>query len=402
MADLKPRFDWLAEPRLNTILDALCAEGSAKFVGGCVRDGLLGQSPLETASIDIDIATDCTPTEMKALFGRAGIKAVATGESHGTITAVADGLVAECTTLRRDVNTDGRHAEVQFTRDWDEDWRRRDFTINALYADRRGDVWDPVGGMDDLAADRVQFIGSPAERIREDALRILRFFRFSARFAASFDEAGLAAIKQHTDLIDRLSRERIWSELSRTFFAERAGEAMKNAADAGVLQKILPGQPLTDDYARFREAGHVDVAASLAVLWPALDGKTIKARLRAPNDIAARYEAIQKARQAIAANMSAHELLYRFPAGIPYLAAQSAIASGKGVSSGMVDALEKWDAPQLPIRGQDLIDRGVKPGPEVSALLGRFERLWLDAGAPDAPRTVDSLLQTVLRGEAPG
>lgn len=398
MPKLQPRFDWLSDPRLGKILDALGAEGSAKFVGGCVRDSLLGQSPLESDAIDIDIATDRTPDEMRALFGAAGIKAIATGESHGTMTAVVDGLVAECTTLRRDVDTDGRHADVQFTRDWEQDWRRRDFTINALYTDRSGEIWDPAGGLGDLEGGVVEFIGEPSERIKEDALRILRFFRFSARFADTFDAAGLASIKQHTDLLDKLSRERVWSELSRTFSASRSPEAMEEAAKAGVLQKLLPGEPRLEVFKRFRLTEITDLAANLVALWPGLSKSVLRDRLRPSNDVIDTYQSIEAAQEALRSGMSVHELLYRFQERVPYLASQVALACGEDVHTELITELRTSKSPQLPIRGQDIVDRGINPGPEISKALAAFERLWLDAGVPDDLPTVERLLAEALGG----
>ena len=303
MPTLEPRFDWLSEPRLGKVLGVLNDGGEARFVGGCVRDALLGMSPLESDAIDIDIATDRTPDEMKALFDTAGIRWIATGEAHGTLTAIEDGLVTECTTLRADVETDGRHAEVRFTRNWDEDWRRRDFTINALYADHNGTLIDPVGGQKDLAAGLVRFIGDPAERIKEDALRILRFFRFSARFAATFDAVAMEAIRAHTDLLYILSKERIWSELGRTFHARRAPDALKAADAAGVLAHLLPGAPRLDVFAHLHTGQELSAALNVAAIWPGLSADVLKRHLKPSNQFLDDYAAIEDAGRAVSRGM---------------------------------------------------------------------------------------------------
>lgn len=402
MTTLEPDFSWLAEPRLGRIVGALTAEGEARFVGGCVRDSLLGEEPLENDAIDIDIATDRTPDEMKALFDRAGIRWVATGEEYGTITAIEDGLVAECTTLRADEETDGRHAQVRFTRNWDEDWRRRDFTINALYADPDGKIWDPAGGMDDLKARKVRFIGDAAERIHEDALRILRFFRFSARFADAFDTEGLKAIAAHTDLLDILSRERVWAELKRTFRAPKAPESFAQAVRVGALQHVLPGDPRLDVFGRLHQAGEVSPALSLAALWPGLDRATLRQHLKPSNDVLDLYEAIEAARDAVVASMSAHELLYRFGKDAAEQAVALALAEGAGVDPELTRRVREDEPPRLPITGKHVIARGVAPGPKVSAAMKRFEKLWLKAGAPTDDQRTESLLDEALGSEASG
>ncbi|MEM1379278.1 MAG: CCA tRNA nucleotidyltransferase [Pseudomonadota bacterium] len=396
MPKLAPRFDWVSEPRLQLILQALRRDGEARFVGGCVRDALLGESPLENDAIDIDIATDRTPDEMLACFEAAGVRAIPTGAAHGTITAVASGLVAECTTLRADVETDGRHAVVAFSRNWDDDWRRRDFTINALYADDRGNVWDPSNGQSDLANGAVRFIGEAGTRIKEDALRILRFFRFSSRFADTFDEAAKDAIRAHGELIRGLSRERIWSELSRTFAAPRSGEALALAQELGVLSHIIPETARTEIFRVYRQAGQCDVAGSLAALWPGLDAKRLREDFRAPNGVIDLYRDIEKAREALSVNMSAHELLYRYRGGAPYLAAQIAVAEGESVDPSLIEALRGGLPPVLPISGKDVVARGIEPGPKISTVMKNFERLWLDAGVPQDPKAIKRLLDAAL------
>ncbi|NNU15130.1 CCA tRNA nucleotidyltransferase [Parvularcula sp. ZS-1/3] len=390
------RFGWTSDAWLVRILSALTKEGEAAFVGGCVRDSLLGLDPLTNDAIDIDIATDRTPDEMKAIFEGAGLRWIATGEEHGTITVVEDGLVAECTTYRADTETDGRHAQVRFTRDWNEDWRRRDFTINAIYRTATGELRDPAGGLADLDAGVVRFIGEADERIREDALRILRFFRFSARFAVAFDETALAAIEAKTDLLDILSKERIWSELRRTFAAEKAPEALEHAEKHGVLQHLVACGPRTDVFRRLHEAGAADVMVSVAAIWAGLSRDTLKESFKPSNEELGRYAAIEKARDAISAKMQAHELLYRFGRDASRDACALALAEGDAVDPGFVQAVASAPIPVLPYGGKDLIARGHKPGPAIGEALARFERLWLEDGAPTDSQRTEELLAKAL------
>lgn len=400
MTILTPRFDWLHEPRLVRIVAALCSAGEARFVGGCVRDSLLGDSPLDNPAIDIDIATTLTPDEMKPAFAAAGIRAVATGEAHGTVTAVADGLVAECTALRADEVTDGRHATVRFTKDWDEDWRRRDFTINALYADSAGKLWDPAGGLDDLKAGRVRFIGEPEERITEDALRILRFFRFSARFADRFDPEGLAAVTRKAALLDILSRERVWSEVSRTLHARRAPAAFEAAEKAGILAHVLPGTARTDVFRRVHGQGPLSDALGLAALWPGVSEDTLRKRLKPSVSLIAAYLGILAARDAIASRVGPHEVLYRFGRAASLDGARLASAEGTPVPGPVAAALNKDPVPVLPLSGKDIVARGVPPGPEVGAILDAFERCWLDAGAPADLQWAEETLSMLSGGKS--
>jgi poly(A) polymerase len=232
--------DWLTRPATQALCAALQAGGHrVLFVGGCVRNALLGEMVG-----DLDLATDALPEKVVRLVEAAGFKAIPTGIDHGTVTVLAGGLPHEITTFRRDVQTDGRHAVVAYSTDLAQDAARRDFTMNALYADPSGEVIDPLGGLPDLRARRLRFVGEPAQRIREDYLRILRFFRFSATYgdpALGMDAEGLAACAELADGIDGLSRERIGAEMRKLLSARDPAPALASMAASGVLRHVLSG-----------------------------------------------------------------------------------------------------------------------------------------------------------------
>ena len=232
--------DWLAQPGTQALCGALEAAGyRALFVGGCVRNALLGVSVA-----DVDIATDARPETVTRLAEAAGLRVVPTGIEHGTVTVIAGGVPHEVTTFRRDVETDGRRAVVAFADDVTEDAARRDFTMNALYADLRGNVIDPLGGLPDLVARRLRFVGDAHQRIREDYLRILRFFRFHAHYGdpgQGMDADALAASAELAEGVDGLSRERIGSEIRKLLAAPDPAPAVAAMAQAGVLARVLPG-----------------------------------------------------------------------------------------------------------------------------------------------------------------
>jgi poly(A) polymerase len=395
------RFAWLADARLQRILGVLNQEGEARLVGGCVRDALLGADPLTSDAIDIDIATDRTPDEMKAVFAKARMRAVSTGEEHGTLTVIEDGLVAECTTLRADEETDGRHARVRFTRDWDADWCRRDFTINALYLGADGKLFDPAGGLADLEARRVRFIGDPEARITEDALRILRFFRFSARFAERMDEKALAAIAKKTELLGILSKERIWSEFSRLLNAKNAVDALAAADGLGVVRAIVPEPARLDVFSRLPKDVPRSGSLGLAALWPDLGKADLKRAFKPAAETIKGYEEIIGARNAFQNGMAAHELLYRFGWSYALAALRLAAAEGAVIDPAYKATVMRGEVPKLPVSGRDFVARGIAPGPEVGEATRRFERLWLDEGTPTDEDSIGRLTEATLRGETP-
>lgn len=232
--------DWLTHSGTQSLLAGLEAAGfTALFVGGCVRNALLGVPVLDT-----DLATDARPESVSNIARSLGFRSVPTGIDHGTVTILADGRALEVTTFRRDAQTDGRHAVVAFTSEVATDAARRDFTMNAIYADRHGQIIDPLGGLPDLLAARVRFVGDPDQRITEDYLRILRFFRFHAHYgdpAMGIDAEGLAACAAHADQIPTLSRERIGAEMRKLLAAPDPAPSVASMAQAGVLAQVLPG-----------------------------------------------------------------------------------------------------------------------------------------------------------------
>ena len=365
-------------------LDA--AAGTTQVVGGAVRDGLLG-----LAGADIDLATQLPPGEVMARVTAAGLKAVPTGLAHGTVTVVGEGLTAEVTTLRRDIATDGRHAEVAFTDDWQADASRRDFTMNALYARLPdGEISDYFGGQADLTARRVRFIGDPLTRIAEDHLRILRFFRFSARFAAAIDADGLVATRARANDLMALSRERIAGELRGILAVADPVPVLAVMIEAGIWRPVLPeiaAERLPVLARTIAAEGVAGVAPSwqrrLAALLPAETVATVPARLRLSNADRARIAAADGAIVPRAAMLWAD--------GGEAVADRLFIA---GDAVGAAAALA-WPRPRLPVSGRDILARGVAPGREVAARLAAFERAWVAAGFPSDAASVAMLLDGV-------
>ncbi len=372
---------WRGREGVDALVATLGA-GEVRFVGGAVRDALLGLK-----ADDLDLATVHEPGEVLRRLRAAGIRAVPTGLAHGTVTAVLASGPVEVTTLRRDVATDGRHAVVAFTADWRADAARRDFTMNALYADPvSGAVSDYFGGLDDLEARRVRFIGDPLQRIAEDHLRILRFFRFHARFGDAVDREGLdACIGRANDLM-ALSRERIAAELLKLLVARGAVAVAALMLDRGILAPVLPEITGTAALARLAateaEAGQApDPIRRLAALLP---------REPAVADVvAARLKLSKAQRQRLTTAAtdragSPREDAYR--SGREY-AVDRALLAGDAATA---RDLASWPVPPLPLTGGALVARGLRKGPDVAATLKRVEARWIAEGFPDQ-RRVESL-----------
>ncbi len=372
---------------LRAVVSAL--GGNVRLVGGVVRDTLAGQ-----ATKDIDLATPLPPEQVMHLLEKSSIKVIPTGLAHGTVTAVIDGRPFEITTLRKDVSTDGRRATVSFTDDWQEDAARRDFTINALYADpETGEVFDYFGGVADLEAGVVRFIGAPLTRIAEDHLRILRFFRFNARFGkGQADAESLLACRERANDLMALSRERIAMELLALLALPDPAAAVSLMIDNGIFVPVLPEISSASALARLigRESDYVvlpDALRRLAALLPAdpAIAEDVANRLRLSN--AQRKHMITLAQRTSDDADSPKALAYRL--GID--AAIDRLLLG----AGDVSSLRDWTPPKFPLTGGAIVARGVQAGPEVARILQTAERQWVEEGFPDAAR-VDEILDSLI------
>lgn len=368
--------DWINAAPTQSLCRALQGAGhQALFVGGCVRNDLLG-----VAVADIDLTTDATPDRVQALAEAAGFRVVPTGIDHGTVTVIAGGVPHEVTTFRRDVETDGRHAVVAFTTDIAQDAARRDFTMNALYACADGSVIDPLGGLPDLIARRLRFVGLPQTRIREDALRILRFFRFHAHYGDpdhGIDVEGLAACAELADLVDGLSRERIGHEMRKLLVAPDPAPAIAAMASAGILARVLPGAdpgglaPLVHWEAR----RHVSWQRRLLVLGGSLDNL----RLSRVED------ALQTQMRAAIGDMTSPAVLGNRLglSAIDVVLARAALFSAPP-PEGWQDEVRRGANARFPIAAADLPDlSGAALGARLKALRAAWEASNLTAQKDD-------------------
>lgn len=398
---------WLRTDAIGKVFAALAATGGvSRVVGGAVRNTLLG-----LAADDIDIATTATPEAVSNAATAAGLKAIPTGIAHGTVTVVADGSAYEVTTLRRDVATDGRHATVAFTDDWLADASRRDFTINALYCDADGTLFDPLGGAADLDPPRVRFIGEAQERIREDYLRILRFFRFSARFGVGdLDGAGLAACDRERAGFARVSAERVCAELKKLLATDRAAEVCRIMQAHGLLTDMLAVAPSPG---RLQRLMAIEAATQLRpdpirrlaalALHPQAETLRLSERLRLSG---AERERLTKITAGWVEAANAHDdraarrIIYRLrpehyrDALLVGWADGEAAADDEGFRrrNGLASA---WTPPDLPVGGEDVLALGVGGGPRVGRLLAAVESWWIDADF--APGRADCLAELARR-----
>ena len=422
-----PPAEWTSRADLAALLAAL-GPGNARYVGGAVRDTLLG-----IAVKDIDLATPLEPREVMRRLKAYAIQVVPTGIDHGTVTAVLAGGPVEITTLRHDVSTDGRRATVAFASDWQDDAARRDFTINALYADPvTGEIWDYFGGLDDLAARRVRFIGEAHERIREDHLRILRYFRFQARFGSQpADDTSENACSELAATLKGLSRERVGMELTNLLALPDPAPTVARMAELGVLQVVLPEAEVAGLAAlvgqEAKQGAAPDPIRRLAALLPA--------DVALAEQVAARFRlsGAQKKRLALAAGRFLEspplgEVASRsddgggLPADQPPPSGASAPAtSPKGGDSGAARALAyylgltaaidrllltgqtiapltDWTIPTFPLKGGQIVARGIKAGPDVARILHAVEDRWVAEGFPSEER-VAGLLDDELSGQ---
>jgi poly(A) polymerase len=406
---------WMTAPATRSVVRALEAAGGAgcvRFVGGCVRNAVM-KRPVD----DIDVATPLEPEAVTRALRDAGLKAVPTGIEHGTVTAVSAGKPFEITTLRRDVETDGRRAVVAFTSDWAEDAQRRDFRLNALYADPDGRLYDPTaGGLADARAGRIVFVGDAETRIREDALRILRFFRFQAWYGRTEPDAdGLAACARLRDLIRNLSAERVSAELLKLLAAEDPRPAMRLMAASGVLAVVLPEAAGLERFEHLVEIETEmlfteDALLRLAALPP--DDPAVAAavadRLRLSNAQRDRLVAALTAPARFVSWMSPNEarrLVYRMGADafcdrVMLAWAKSASEHPKAAVQwrALLPLARSWTAPRFPLTGEEVMAAGVPKGPLVGEVMREVEAWWADNDFPTDKLALIERLKAVAQG----
>ncbi|HYD72042.1 MAG TPA: CCA tRNA nucleotidyltransferase [Candidatus Binatia bacterium] len=403
---------WLKAKETQALIAALDAAraGGSRFVGGCVRNTVMGHEV-----DDIDIATQLTPDQVTEICTKAGFAAHPTGIEHGTVTVVVNHKPFEVTTLRRDVSTDGRRATVAFTESWEEDAQRRDFRINALYADAQGAIHDPTGGgLDDARAGRVIFIGDAHQRIKEDYLRILRFFRFNAWYARTpIDPQGLHACADLVAGLDQLSVERIWKEVKKLLAAPDARAAWEGMKAIAVRTRALPemaNETRLDALMRLEADlmlpvdSMVRVAASLADQQSA---KVLANRLKLSNEERDRLVAALGDDEKITSFMSLREMrraIYRIGNEAfrdRVMLAWAASGGGKAQQwRALVAHGQMWTPPKLPLTGDEVMAAGVPAGPKVGVVMREVEAWWIDADFPDDKLSVIERLKAVAQGLA--
>jgi poly(A) polymerase len=367
---------WMTTRGVAAVIAALTANGAVvRFVGGCVRDAVIGRA----LGGDIDLATSDPPDTVMGLLEAAGLRALPTGIDHGTVTALAHGQSIEVTTLRRDVETDGRHAKVAFTDDWAADAARRDFTMNALFCDADGAIYDPMGGLEDARAGRLRFVGDPSRRIDEDALRILRFFRFHAHYGrAPADEAALAACRAKANQVSGLSGERVGAEILKLLAAPDPTPAMELMVMSGVAGAVLPQIAGTDGLSRLCRLDDGDPLRRLAILLSG-DAEAVAERLRLSNAERDRLAGMIQPPLEPLEPAAQRRAIYKLGAALFIDLAYLAWAkTGTACFGAMVETAREWRAPALPVGGDDVMALGVNSGPEVGRLLDAVEEWWID------------------------
>ena len=401
--------DWLNRPETRAVFDALLADGAeARAVGGAVRNALMDR-PVK----DVDIATTALPEEVMRLAKKAGLHAIPTGLEHGTVTIAVKHMPVEVTTLRRDIETFGRHARVTFTTDWIEDARRRDFTMNALYCAPDGTVHDPLGGYGDLKARRVRFIGDARERIREDYLRTLRFFRFNAEYAhgLSADAEGVAATVAEKAGLAKLSGERIRAELLLLLAAPGSVSAIRTMRDAGLTEPLIGAPGDVEALERLVAIEHAlgtapDAILRLAALMLAeMSPAQLQERLRlsaAETTKLAQAAVHDRAFDPATSEKEARAFIYRhgaaaFTNGATLAWARSGDGAGDVTRAERLGLPQRWQAPELPVRGSDVLALGIPAGPAVGSMIAAFEAWWIARGYPDDPKQIADKLKELVR-----
>lgn len=401
---------WFKAKETQALMDALEAArpGGSRFVGGCVRNTLMGR-PVD----DIDIATQLTPDRVTEVATQAGFAAHPTGIEHGTVTVVVQRRPFEVTTLRRDISTDGRRATVAFTESWEEDAQRRDFRLNALYADAAGEVHDPTGGgLDDARAGRVIFIGDAHTRLREDYLRILRFFRFNAWYARGpLDPHGIAACADMVAGLDQLSVERIWKEVKKLLAAPDPRAAWEGLTAIEARARCLPemsNEPRLDSLVTMEVDLMLPVDAMTRVAAALEDEEGAKAlarRLKLSNEERDRLVAALGSDVKITSYMSLREMrraIYRLGNEAFRDRVMLAWAGAGGDKAQQWRALvahaQMWKPPKLPLSGDEVMAAGVPAGPKVGLVMREVEEWWIDADFPDDKLSVIERLKAVAQG----
>lgn len=392
MPNSKHALPFIDDAGAQAILSAL-PDGSTRFVGGCIRNALWGE-PVA----DIDLATQIAPETVVTLLKDAKIKTVPTGIAHGTITAVVSGKPYEITTLRRDVETDGRRAVIAYTDDWAEDAQRRDFTVNALYADQSGEVFDPTGeGLADIEARRFRFVGDADQRVREDYLRILRLFRFVAWYGrdAKITKEALTACRENRSGLKTLSAERVWSETKKLLSAPDPVRSVRIMLQQELLDTLLPEASNVDGLSCMvslegREAIKPDPMLRLMAMMgrEPLPAVLMAKRLRMSNKEADRLKAWASDGESLSSDMSERarmQAIYRS-------GKQTILDRARLRAAGATDPLESsrwmvladlalgWTPPAFPLRGADLVKAGVPKGPKLGKALAALEALWVRSG----------------------
>jgi poly(A) polymerase len=369
------RAKWLKAPALQLIFRIVAeAGGEARVAGGAVRNALL-----KIPVADIDIATTLPPERIAEICKAAGLPVHPTGIAHGTVTVISDRQPYEVTTLRRDIATDGRRATVKFTGDWQADAMRRDFTMNAMYCDAKGKIYDFTYGYRDVLRKRIIFVGSPSKRIAEDYLRVLRFFRFHAQFGKGApDKAGLAACIRNRRGLDTLSAERIRQEMFKLLAATGAIPALKAMAKSGILRHLLP---YTENW---RAVSRLPPDPLLRLYALSAEPLALKERWRLSNAEARRLEvlATEAAPTPALRPREQQAILYHLGAqswrDLVYLGwARSKARLDDPAWRRLLRLPERWPIPVMPVTGRDLMANGMKPGPELGAVLQRLEDWWL-------------------------
>ncbi|HIJ38983.1 MAG TPA: CCA tRNA nucleotidyltransferase [Rhodospirillaceae bacterium] len=419
VGQLSPQ-DWLNDPATHCVLRALSAEGAEiRFVGGCVRDAIL-RRPVK----DIDIATHDPPPQVMRLLEQAGIKVIPTGIDHGTVTALIGKARFEITTLRTDEESYGRQARVKFGAGWAEDAARRDFTINALFCNAEGMVFDPFEGLADLGAGRVRFVGNPINRINEDVLRLLRYFRFQAYYGRPpADIFALAACRAKAHLLPNLSGERVSAEMFKILLAPDPASALLLMKGENVLSVLLP------EAAAFGRLRLLSFLEQRGVVRPSVKSDALR-RLAAvltvdaagADAVAKRFKLSGKQKERLRAmaapsqvpdwtmdDRAARRLLYHLNSAALFIDLLLLAWAGRKDLHGrtpagetdrwlaLLDLADGWAPPKRPVRGQDLLELGVSPGPEIGIFLNRFEAWWIDQDFPSDRETALAQLRILIQ-----